>query len=407
MDEKRKTYLHLSEKNSLLPREETLEIKNDKKKFTIGIPHETDPNERRISLVPNAVELLVQNGHQVVMEHHAGDGAHFSDHLYAEAGARFSDHPEEVFQSDIVVKIAAPVEKEVQMMKRNSILFSSITSQSRNKKYFKQLMEKKTHSIAFELIKDKTGAFPMLRSMSEIIGNASIMIASEYLSHPDYGKGVMLGGFPGIRPSEVVIIGAGTVAGYAARTAMGMGAQVKIFDDSIYKLRHLQNMMSDRIFTSILQPTLLLKALKEADVVIAAKHSVTGQSSCIVPEDMVKQMKAGAVIVDVSIDQGGCFETSKPTSHQHPVYKMHGVTHYCVPNIASRVPHTASYSLSNFLTTLLLQMADAGSIEQYIMRNKGFGKGVYLYSGILTNRNIGTSLGLAFRDLDLLMAAMR
>jgi len=407
MAKKREPYLHLSEKSKFLPREEMLEIRNEQKKFVIGIPRENDPNERRVPLVPNAAELLVQNGHHVMMEHGAGEGAHFSDTLYADAGVRFVDHAEEIFLSDIVLKIAAPTEAEIQMLKRKNILFSSINAQSRNKHYFKKLIEKKTHAIAFELIKDKTGAFPMLRSMSEIIGNASIMIASEYLSHPEYGKGVMLGGFPGIRPSEVVIIGAGTVAEYAASTAMGMGAQVKIFDDSIYKLRHLQNQISDRIFTSILQPTLLLKALKEADVVIAAKHSVTGESSCIVPEGMVKQMKKGAVIVDVSIDQGGCFETSKPTSHQNPVYKVHDITHYCVPNIASRVPHTASYSLSNFLTTILLQMAEAGSFEQFIFRNREFGEGVYMYSGILTNKNMAKKLGLASRDLDLLMAAMR
>ncbi len=407
MAQKRKTYLNLSEKNTLLPQEETLEIKQEKKKFSIGIPMESDPNERRIPLVPNAVGLLVNNGHRVILERGAGKAAHFEDRLYAEAGADIVETPNDVYQTDIVIKIAPPTENEIQMMGRNRILFSSISLQSRDKTYFHNLMEKNANAIAFELIKDKTGAFPLLRSMSEIIGNASIMIASEYLSSPEYGKGVMLGGFAGIRPSDVVVIGAGTVAEYAARTAIGMGALVKIFDDSIYKLRYIQKMLGARVFTSILQPVLLQKALREADVVIAAKHSPTGQSSCLVSADMVRQMKTGAVIVDVSIDQGGCFETSKPTSHKHPVYKEFGVTHYCVPNIASRVPHTASYSLSNFLTTLLLHMGDAGSVEQLINKDKAFGNGVYLFSGILTNKNIADKFGLPFRDLDLLMAALR
>ncbi len=216
----------------------------------------------------------------------------------------------------------------------------------------------------------------------------------------------MLGGFPGIRPSEVVIIGSGTVAEYAARTAYGMGAQVRIFDDSVYKMRDLQNKLEFRVSTSVLQPVLLLKALKEADVVIAAKHSSSGQSACIISTGMVKQMKRGAVIVDVSIDQGGCFETSHPTSHQHPVFQEFGVTHYCVPNIASRVPHTASYSLSNYLTGLLLKIGETGEINRYILRDKPFGKGVYIYNGVLTNKNVADTFGLSFRDLDLLMTAL-
>jgi alanine dehydrogenase len=389
-----------------LPREETLERKPQQKKFIIGIPLEKDENERRIAFVPNAVDLLIQNGHKVVMEENAGRAAHFTNEMYAEAGAQITQTAAEVWQSDIIVKIAAPEIDEIDLMHKNQTVFSALMSQSRNKAYFKKLMEKKAIAIAYELINDKTGAFPLVRSMSEIIGNTSIMVAAEYLSSPKYGKGVMLGGFPGIRPSEVVIIGSGTVAEYAARTAYGMGAQVRIFDDSVYKMRDLQNKLEFRVSTSVLQPVLLLKALKEADVVIAAKHSSSGQSACIISVEMVKQMKRGAVIVDVSIDQGGCFETSHPTSHQHPVFQEFGVTHYCVPNIASRVPHTASYSLSNYLTGLLLKIGETGEINHYILRDKPFSKGVYIYNGVLTNKNIADTFGLSFRDLDLLMTAL-
>ncbi|GMT45092.1 MAG: alanine dehydrogenase [bacterium] len=406
MTEEGKSYLNLSGKEVLLPREETLERRPRQKKFIIGIPLEKDENERRIAIVPNAVDLLIKNGHEVVMEENAGKAAHFTNEMYAEAGAQITQTAAEVWQSDIIVKIAAPEVDEIDLMHKNQTVFSALMPQSKNKTYFKKLMEKKAIAVAYELIKDKTGAFPLVRSMSEIIGNTSIMVAAEYLSSPKYGKGVMLGGFPGIRPSEVIIIGSGTVAEYAARTAYGMGAQVRIFDDSVYKMRDLQNKLEFRVSTSVLQPVLLLKALKEADVVIAAKHSSSGQSACLISTEMVKQMKRGAVIVDVSIDQGGCFETSHPTSHQHPVFQEFGVTHYCVPNIASRVPHTASYSLSNYLTGLLLKIGETGEVNHYILHDKPFSKGVYIYNGILTNKNIADTFGLSFRDLDLLMTAL-
>jgi len=406
MTEERKTFLKFSGDEVLLPREETLERRPQQKKFIIGIPLEKDGNERRIALVPNAVDLLVKNGHQVVVEENAGKAAHFSNEMYAASGAQITQTAAEVWQSDIIVKIAAPDAGEIDLMHKNQTIFSALMSQNKSTVFFKKLMEKKALAVAYELIKDKTGAFPLIRSMSEIIGNASIMVAAEYLSSPKYGKGVMLGGFPGIRPSEVVIIGSGTVAEYAARTAYGMGAQVRIFDDSVYKMRDLQNKLKFRISTSVLQPILLLKALKEADVVIAAKHSSSGHSACIISSDMVKQMKHGAVIVDVSIDQGGCFETSHPTSHQHPVFQEYGVTHYCVPNIASRVPHTASYSLSNHLTALLLKIGETGNINHYINRDKSFSKGVYIYNGALTNKNIADTFNLPFRDLDLLTSAL-
>ncbi|UBM61456.1 alanine dehydrogenase [Candidatus Sulfidibacterium hydrothermale] len=406
MTEKGKSYLKLSEKGSLLPLEETLERVPSRKKFVIGIPREKDENERRIALVPNAVDLLVQNGHQVIMEENAGKAAHFSDELYAAAGATITSAADEVWQADVIVKIEAPDEQEQELVRKSQVLFSALMPQSNNGAYFKKMMAKKPVAVAYEWIKDKTGAFPLVRSMSEIIGNASVMIAAEYLSSPKYGKGVMLGGFPGIRPSEVVIIGSGTVAEYAARTAYGMGALVKIFDDSVYKMRDLQNKLDFRISSSVLQPVLLQKALREADVVIAAKHSSNGHPSCFIHEEMVKQMKRGAVIVDVSIDQGGCFETSRPTSHQHPVYQEYGVTHYCVPNIASKVPHTASYSLSNYLAGVLLRMGEAGGIQRFIVQDAPFSHGIYVFYGALTNKHIADTFDLPFRDLNLLTSAL-
>ena len=219
--------------------------------------------------------------------------------------------------------------------------------------------------------------------MSEIVGTASIFIASNYLSDQEYGKGTLFGGFPGITPTEVVIVGAGTVAEYAARAAIGLGAIVKVFDNNIYKLRGLQASVQSRIFTSSVQPKVLRKALGTADVVIGAVHSSEGMSPCYITEDMVQNMKSGAVIIDVSIDQGGCVETSHVTNHKEPVYKKHGVTHYCVPNIASKVPHTASYALSNFFTPILLKTGDVGGIENMIKMDYGLRHGVYFFKCIL------------------------
>lgn len=405
MNEEGKGFLSFSQKEKLIPQPEMLETALKKNKFIIGIPRELSENESRVGIVPEAVLLLVENGHRVLVEENAGVDAHFSNEQYAEAGAEIVFGPAEVYKADIIIKISPPVDEEIEMIEKGKILISSIFLRNRDKAYFQKLMAKKIKAIAYEFIQDKTGGFPVIKSMSEIIGNTTILIAAEYLSNPKFGRGIMLGGFPGIKPTEVVIIGSGTVAENAARTALGMGAFVKIFDNSIYKLRSLQNNLSNRIFTSIMHPKVLLKALKEADVVISAKHSSTGMAPCFISEDMVRQMIPGSVIVDVSIDQGGCFETSVLTSHKDPVYQVHGITHYCVPNIASRVPHTASYSLSNFSTPLIINISEMGGLEMMLKNDYAFRKGIYLYNGILTNKNISDLYDLPSQDLELLMAA--
>jgi alanine dehydrogenase len=405
MSEEGKSYLQFTGKERLMPQEELLEVIPKKKNMTIGIPDEHSLDENRISLVPDAVNLLVENGHRVLVEDKAGVSAHFSNEKYAEAGAEIVPASDEVFQADIVVKIAPPTEEEIEKLGRQKTIFSTIFLPNREKTYFQRMMAKKVNAIAYEYIQDKTGAFPLVKSMSEIIGNTAVLIAAEYMSNPKYGKGEMLGGFPGIKPTEVIIIGAGTVAEYAARTAIGLGAFVKIFDDSTYKLRAIQNNLNARVFTATLQPAILEKSMMEADVIISAKHTSGRVAPCYISEEMVKKMKPGSVIVDVSIDQGGCFETSRVTTHHDPVFQVHGVTHYCVPNIASRVPHTASYSLSNILTPLLLNISDLGGIANMLKRDSAFCKGVYIYNGILTNKFIGELYDLPSQDLELLMAA--
>ena len=405
MAEIKPEFLSMGSAGQLLPQEEMLEVKRQKKNVSIGVPRETSFQENRIALVPEAVGLLVQNGHQVLIESNAGKAAHFPDNEFSEHGGQIVYNAEEVFKADIVLRVGPPSESEIDMMKSRQTLISALHFTIQNQNYFKKLISKKITALSFELIKDKTGSFPVVRAMSEIAGNTSVLIAAEYLSDPEYGKGGMLGGFSGITPTEVVILGAGTVGEFAARAAMGLGALVKIFDNSLYKLRRLQNNLNTRIFTSIIQPKVLLKSLKTADVVIGALHAVEGRAPVVITEQMVMEMKDGAVIIDVSIDQGGCVETSHVTNHSDPVFRFNNVTHYCVPNIASKVPHTASYALSNFFAPILLALGEEGGVENKLKNDYGVRQGVYLYNGILTNKFVGEYYGMSYQDIDLLMAA--
>lgn len=400
-----KEFILFGQGGQLLPQEEMLEVRKRRSSLTIGIPRETTYQENRVALAPEAVAVLVNNGHKVMIESKAGENAYFPDEDYAEAGGELIHSHEEVFKAHIILKVAPLTDKELTFVKPGQMVFSTLALPMQKESYFKSLMNKKVTAAAFEFIRDKTKSFPLVRSMSEIAGNTSILIASEYLSDKKYGKGHMFGGFSGITPTEVVILGAGTVGEYAVRAAMGLGAMVKVFDNSIYKLRRLQNNIHARIFTSIIQPKVLLKALRTADVVIGAVHSSWGRTPVVVTEDMVAQMKPGSVIVDVSIDQGGCVETSEVTNHSEPVFTRHGVTHYCVPNIASRVPHTASFALSNFFVPVLLTIGEGGGIESLLKYDPGVRQGIYLFNGILTKQYIGESFGLPYQDIDLLMAA--
>lgn len=388
-----------------MPQEETLEITKSGKKLSIGLPREASFQERRIALIPEAVKMLVDNGHEIVVQREAGVAAHFPDNLYAEAGARIVDSLDEVFKSKVILKIAPVSEEELELLSTRQTLMSALHLTARSKSYFKKLIQKKPVAVAFEFIKDKANGSPVLRSISEIAGTTAIQIAAEYLSDEEYGNGRMLGGFTGIAPSEVVILGAGTVGEFAAHMALGMGAMVKVFDNSIYKLQQLQSRVHQRVFTSVLQPGQLRQALETADVLICATHAKYHRAPVIVTEEMVAGMKEGSVIVDVSIDQGGCVETSRTTSHNQPVFRKYGVTHYCVPNIASRVPQTASIALSNYFAPLLMRAGELGGIDRLLEMDFYFRQGVYIYNGILTNKLIGEQFDMPSQDIDLLMAA--
>ncbi|MBI4945116.1 MAG: alanine dehydrogenase [Bacteroidetes bacterium] len=389
----------------LLPQEEMLEVATRKHNLYIGIPKETSFQENRVALVPDAVSVLVNNGHRVVIETNAGKMSNFQDNEYSEAGADIAHSPEEVYKADIILKVAPPSEKEIELIRPKQILLSTLQLSTQSDSYMRSLMNKRVTAIAYGWVQDKEGIYPVIRAMGEIAGSASILIAAEYLSNVNNGPGLILGGISGISPTEVVILGAGTVGEFAARAAIGLGATVKIFDNSLYKLRRIQTALGRRVFTSVIQPRVLQKHLKTADVVIGAIRATKGRTPCVVSEEMVKDMKDGSVIVDVSIDEGGCFETSQVTNHAQPIFRKHGVIHYCVPNIPSRVSRTASYAFSTVFGPLIMRIADFGSVDRMLKQDAGFRKGIYIYNGMLTNKYLGELFNIPAKDINLLLAA--
>ncbi|PIB35897.1 alanine dehydrogenase [Reichenbachiella sp. 5M10] len=402
----RESVSSLIEESKLYPQEKLAPIKRSSKQLHIGIPKENSTYENRVPLTPKAVGALTDQGHKVIIEPGTGEAANFSDQEYTEAGANLAAGAEEVFQSEMIVKVEFPTAKEIDWMTSRQTIISTIHAEEKDiRSRLDLLNQKKAIAVGYEFIEDKVGGLPIVRAMSEIAGVSVMSIAAEYMSADQHGAGAILGGITGVPPTNVVIIGAGTVTEYASRVAIALGASVKIFDRHLYKLHRLKHILSASVFTSTIDTVALKKALCEADVVICAVRSEKGQLKKIISEDMVKGMKNGAVIVDVSIDEGGCVETSIPTNLKKPVFVKHGVIHYCVPNIASKYPRTSTKALSNIFTPILNGIAAYGGVDQMIFENKWFMKGVYSYKGFMTNYHLANKFGLRFKDLNLLMAA--
>ena len=392
-------------RGGLLPQEEMLDVERSKQKLTIGVLKETDPNEGRISLTPQAVELLVANGYKVYFERGAGDRANFSTQHYSEAGAMIFDTKQEVCQADILLKVAPFNDEDIKLVRERQTLISSFIINDEAKKNVQSLIDKKVTAIGFEYMRDLEGNYPVNDSMQEIAGSMSIITAANYLSDSKYGKGGLLGSVTGVTPAEVVILGANTAGEFAARAAIGLGAHVKIFDAYLQRLIAIQNAIGQRLYTSNFQTLVLKKAFSTAEVVIGAMQLIEDDTNFYVSEDMIKLMKPGSVIIDLSIDQGGCFETSRCTTHKNPVYIKHGVTHYCVPNITSRAAHTSSIALSNIVVPILLKMGECGVFYNFLRNDYAVCQGVYIYNGILTNSYISNKYDLPYKDIELLMAA--
>ena len=406
MTEKKKSgFETLAKKASLAPQEQMLEVRKRRNSFFIGLPKEISLSENRITLTPDAVALLVNNGHEIWIETKAGIGSKFSDQQYSEAGAKIVYSPQEVYKADFILKIEPPTAEEIEFMRPGQTLISALQLGHLNPEHVQLLLKKKITSLAYEFIEDKVGGMPIIRAMSEIAGSTVMLIAAEYLSTANNGKGVILGGITGVPPTKVVIIGAGTVAEFAARAALGLGAEVQVFDNHLYKLRRIKHILGQQIYTSTIDTITLSDTLKSADVVIGALRAEKGRARHVVTEEMVSKMKPDSLIIDLSIDQGGCVETSEITTLKKPAFRKHDVIHYCVPNVASRVAHTATNALSNIFTPTILRAAEEGGVEEMIFSHKWFMKGVYTYKGSLTNESVARKFSMKFKNIELLLAA--
>lgn len=385
---------------------ETLAISEKSKSLSIGIPRETILSEHRVALSPPSIRTLTGYGHHVLVESGAGQKSNYSDRDYSEAGARISHSREEVFKSQILLKIAPPTSEEIDLMQAEQVLVSPLQLPVLRDDYLVKLQKKRITAFAMEYLRSEDGSYPIVRIMSEIAGTCAVLTAAEYLTNSrEGGRGLLLGGVSGVPPAKIVILGAGVVAESAIKVAMGLGASIRVFDNNITKLMRLQNAVGRHLHTSSFNPVYLAYQLTSADVVIGAIHSKSGRTPVVVTEEMVAKMKEGAVIIDVSIDQGGCFETSRMTTLDNPSFTEHGVIHYCVPNIASKVSRTASNAISNIVTPLLLKMGTSKHFDSLLYAHEGIRHGCYTYKGCITNEYLSKRFGLKYTSLDLLLTS--
>ncbi len=384
---------------------EKLVVPQKRNKLVIGIPRENGVDESRVSLVPNSIRTLTGYGHTVMVESGAGEKSNYTDHDYSEAGAIIAYSQEEIYKSQMLIKTSTPTLKELEFLQMEQILISPLQIPTLTHEYIQALLDKRTIALAMEYLQSDDGTFPIVRIMSEMAGMCAMLTAAELLTNTKGGRGVLLGGVTGVPPAKVVILGGGVVGEFATKTALGLGASVRIFDNDISKLMRLQSMVGRQLHTSTINPVYLAYQLMSADVVIGAIHSQHGRTPVFVTEEMVSKMKEGAVIIDVSIDQGGCFETSQMTSHSKPTFIKHGVIHYCVPNISSKISRTASVAVSNIITPLVLKAGEEMNIESLLFNSKGIRNGCYTYKGCLTNEYLSHRFGIKNSNLDLLLTS--
>ncbi len=389
-----------------IPQELLEEIRKMGNRLLIGIPRERCEEERRLPLTPEAVAMLVDRGHRVLVESGAGLGISYGDNHYSEAGAEIVDTPAEVFQVDLILKILPPLPAEVSMMRPRATVFSLVQLGLFAREAFELMMAKRITAISYEQMADEYDRTPLLYVTAEIEGAASITIASELLSNARGGKGILLGGIPGVSPTEVVIVGAGNAGTVAARAALALGASVKVFDDDINKLRMIQQVLGQGLFTSTFHPNVLRNAFRSADVVIGAMRYINTRHRYVIATDLVRTMKKGALVIDLRIGQGGCFETTCCLSREDPaVFERFGVLHYCKLNISNRVARTTSMAYSNIFVPLLLSLGNAGSVQGMVKSDKGFRLGVYMYCGKVVNGYVANHFNMPSNNLDLYLSA--
>jgi alanine dehydrogenase len=391
---------------TLLTKERPASLRSEHNALRIGIPREVSNEERRVALTPGGVQTLASNGHQVFIEKDAGAMAHFRDREYVDAGAEISASPADLYSAcNLIVKVGPPTVPELDLLQEKQILFSALHLGSATPDLLRRLTELSVTGIGFEFIRDSDDTFPIVQMMHEIMGSMSVQIAARYLESSGGGQGIMLGGISGVPPSNVVILGAGTIGEWAARTALGHGAQVVVLDNDLGALRSVEYFLNRRVFTAMASEQYIRESVKKADVVIGAAMTLGQRSPLLVTEDMVRNMKPGSVIVDVVIDQGGCIETSRPTTHSEPTFRIYDVTHYCVPNMPSNAARTATYALTNVLVPYLLQIGEVGNMNEALWRNVGLRNGTYAYRRFITKKSLSSMFGIPHRDIELLIAS--
>lgn len=369
----------------------------------IGIPKEIKDNEYRVSQTPANVEMLVGSGHRVVVEHGAGEASGFGNDEYVQAGAELVGKPAEVFgTADMVVKVKEPLEQEYGFLREGLILFTYLHLASAAA-LTQVLQEKGVAGIAYETVEMPDGSLPLLTPMSEVAGRIAAQIGAQYLERVHGGSGVLIGGVPGVPPCKVVVIGGGVVGINATQVALGLGGRVTVIDKDTNRLRYLSEVLHGQVETLVSNPANIAGAVKEADVVIGAVLIHGAAAPKLLTKEMVKSMKPRSVVVDVAIDQGGCAETSRPTTHSDPTYVVDGVTHYCVTNVPGAVPRTSTYALTNQTFPYVLKLADMGFIDA-VASDGPLAKGVNVYKGHITHEGVAKSLGLSYTALDELLA---
>jgi len=390
---------------SFIVRELMLKAEKQKVSLSIGIPKENQTEEKRVSLTPETVSLLVSAGYRILFEAGAGLSINYSDSYYAESGAEIVETATEVFQADLILKILPPTLGEVQMMRARTTVFSFLYLHKLSRPLLDLMSEKKINALAYELIYDETGVSPFVTSISEIEGTSSITLAAELLSNAHGGKGILLGGIPGISPTEVVIVGAGVAGTMAARAALALGAVVKVFDDDILKLRNIRHELGNSLFTSTLQPNVLRNVFRSADVVIGVMQYINKTHFFRISEDLVREMKRGSLIIDLRMAQGGCFETTMEAClPDHPaIFEKHGVLHFCEMSLSARVARTASIALSNIFVSLFTGMEDCGGVAHFARFDRGFASGFYMYAGKMVNSYVANQFNLPVADIGLFL----
>ena len=366
----------------------------------IGIPREIKDNENRVGITPTGVAELVKHGHEVRVEQNAGLGSGFHDDEYAEAGAKIVS-AEEAWSAGLVIKVKEPLKNEFQYFSEGKIIYTYFHLAGVDPELTRQLLVKKVTAVAYETVEDAERRLPLLAPMSAVAGRVAVQVAAHYLAKFNGGSGILIGGVKGVKPAIVTIIGAGVVGYNAAQIAIGMGAETILIDVNEEKLYHLKHQLDGKPHIVLSNRHNIAETVKKSDIVIGAVLIPGGKAPFLVTEDMIRTMRPGSVVVDVAIDQGGCIETSKPTSHSNPIFKHHGVIHYCVTNMPGAFPRTSTIALTNATLHYALKIAIHG-LEHTAKEDKGFSKGINTYKGFVTYKPVADDLQMAenFRNLD-------